>query len=76
MNLNGAAANTAYQVFFRPLNSDSSADVDTTIAITTNDNGDGRGSNPSFAPSSSVGSGNFIVKSGDFDQFVTGFSVK
>ena len=76
VNLNGAAADTTYEVFFRPINGDSGADVDTTIAITTNDDGDGKGSKSAFAPSETVGSGNFVVKSGGFDQFVTGFSVK
>jgi hypothetical protein len=74
--LNDAVPSTSYEVFFRPLNSDSSGDVDTNLAITTNVNGDGKGSKSSFAPSGSVGSGNFVVKSGGFDQFVTGFSVK
>jgi hypothetical protein len=76
VTLNGAATDTAYEVFFRPLNSDSGADVDTTIAVTTDENGAGKGSSASFAPSGTVGSGNFVVKSGGFDQFVTGFSIK
>ena len=76
VSLNGAAPDTVYKVLFRPLNSDSTGDVDTTIAITTDDNGDGKGSNSSFAPSGKVGAGNFVIDSGGFDQFVTGFSVR
>lgn len=75
VNLNGAAASTTYAVFFRPLNSDSSGDKDTTIAITTDQNGDGKGTS-TFAASGSIGAGSFVVESGGFDQFVTGFSVK
>jgi hypothetical protein len=76
VNLNGAAASNSYEVFFRPINSDSTGDVDTNIAIATDVNGDGKGSSSSFAPSGTVGAGNFVIKGGGFDQFVTGFSVK
>ena len=76
VNLNGAAASSSYEVFFRPLNNDSSGDKDTGIAIATNANGDGKGTSSSFAISGSIGAGSFVVESGGFDQFVAGFSVK
>jgi hypothetical protein len=75
VNLRGAAASTPYEVFFRPLNSDSSGDVDTGLAIPTNSNGDGHG-NKNFAASGKIGAGSFVVEGGGFDQFVTGFAVK
>jgi hypothetical protein len=74
--LNGAGVSTSYEVFFRPINSDSSGDVDTGIAITTDANGDGKGAKTSFAGSGSIAAGNFVIESGGFDQFITGFSVK
>ena len=76
VNLTGAAAGATYEVFFRPLNSDSSADIDTGVAITTDLNGDGKGSSATFATSGKIGAGSFVVESGGFDQFVTGFAVK
>lgn len=75
VTLSGAAADANYQVFFRPLNSDSSGDVDTTLAITTDDNGNGKG-NITLATSGKIGAGNFVLEAGGFDQFVTGFAVK
>ncbi len=75
VNLKGAAPSTTYEVFFRPLNSDSSGDQDTTLAITTDDNGNGKGT-ITFASSGKIGAGNFVLEAGGFDQFVTGFAVK
>ncbi len=74
--IRGRSSLLSYEVFFRPINRDSSGDSDTGIAIATDDNGDGKGSSSSFAPSGSIVAGNFVVESGGFDQFVTGFSVK
>ena len=74
VNLNGAAPTTSYEVFFRPIDSTGSTDTDTTIAITTDSSGSGKGSK-TIAASGTVGSGNFVVKSGDDDEFLTGFTV-
>jgi hypothetical protein len=75
VTLTGAAPDTDYEVFFRPINSTGPDDVDTTIAITTDDNGNGKGS-ATIAPSGTVASGNFVVKEGDSDEFLTGFTIK
>ncbi len=74
VDLTGAAPTTTYEVFFRPVDSTGSSDTDTTIAITTDSTGSGKGSK-TIAPASTVGSGNFVVKSGGDDEFLTGFTV-
>jgi hypothetical protein len=74
VDLTGAAPTTTYEVFFRPVDSTGSTDTDTTIAITTDSTGSGKGSK-TIAPSGTVGSGNFVVKSGGDDEFLTGFTV-
>jgi hypothetical protein len=64
-------------VFFRPINSDGTSDVDTGIAVTTDTSGDGKGSGAiEGATSGTVGSGVFVVKQGDTDEFLSGFTVK
>lgn len=73
VSLGGALPTTAYEVYFRPI--DNSGDADTGLALTTNQNGNAKGSK-SYVKSGTTGSGNFVVKSGGFDQFVTGFAVK
>jgi hypothetical protein len=75
VQLSGAAATAKYEVFYRPIDSDSSLDKDTKIALTTDANGNAKGNAP-FATSGQVGSGNFVVKGSGFDQFLTGFKVK
>jgi hypothetical protein len=75
VKLDGAAPSTGYEVFFRPVNSTGTSDTDTHIAITTDVNGNGKGSGTTGS-SGSVGSGNFVVKDGSDDEFVTGFTVK
>ena len=74
VNLTGAAPTTTYEVFFRPIDSTGSSDTDTTIAITTDASGNGKDSK-TIAASGTVGSGNFVVKSGGDDEFLTGFTV-
>jgi hypothetical protein len=73
VKLNGAAALTKYSVSFRPL--DNSGDIDTTLSLTTDKNGDAH-SSVAYPASGTVASGNFVVKGAGFDQFVTGFAVK
>jgi hypothetical protein len=75
VSLTGAAPSTDYEVFFRPINSSGADDVDTKIAITTDTSGDGKGS-ATIAPAGTVGSGNFVVKEGDSDEFLSGFTIK
>ena len=75
--LNGAAPSTSYEVFFRPINSDGTTDVDTGVAVATDDSGDGKGSGTiAGATSGTVGSGVFVVKQGDTDEFLSGFTIK
>ena len=75
VSLTGAAPSTDYEVFFRPINSSGADDVDTKIAITTDTSGDGKGS-ATIAPAGTVGSGNFVVKLGASDEFLSGFTIK
>ena len=75
VNISGAPASTKYEVFYRPIDTDGSLDKDTNIALTTDVNGNAKGSAP-FAKSGQVGSGNFVVKGSGFDQFLSGFAVK
>ena len=76
VNLTGAAASTTtYEVFFRPIDTTGSADVDTGISIKTNSNGNGHGSGPVFT-SGDTASGTFVVKNAGTDEFFSGFSVK
>ncbi len=75
VNLVGAASSTTYEVFFRPINSTSTSDLDTGIAILTDANGNGKGS-AALTPSDAVGSGTFVVKEGDTDEFLGGFTIK
>ncbi len=73
--LRGAAPATKYEVFLRPI--DNSGDIDTGLTLTTDKNGNARGST-SYPPSGSVASGNFVVKQfgTTVDQYLTGFAVK
>jgi hypothetical protein len=75
VSLTGAAPSTGYQVFFRPINSSGADDVNTNIAITTDTSGNGKGS-ATIAPAGTVGSGNFVVKQGASDEFLSGFTIK
>lgn len=75
VSLTGAAPSTDYEVFFRPINSSGADDIDTKIAITTDTNGDGKASGTG-APSGTVASGNFVIKQGASDEFLTGFTIK
>ena len=75
VNISGAPATTKYEVFYRPIDSDGSLDKDTKISLTTDANGNAKGSGP-FAASGQVGSGNIVVKGSGFDQFLSGFTVK
>jgi hypothetical protein len=75
--LDGAAPTTSYEVFFRPINSDGTSDVDTGVAVTTDTSGDGKGSGTvDGAIAGTVGSGTFVVKQGDTDEFLSGFTIK
>jgi hypothetical protein len=75
VSLTGAAASTAYEVFFRPVNTTGSADVDTGIAVTTGTTGNGHASGL-VAASGDTASGTFVVKNADVDEFFTGFTIK
>jgi len=75
VSVTGAAPNTTYEVFFRPIDSDGSSDVDTDIKLTTDSNGDKRASG-TVATSGDIGAGNFVVKNAGTDEFLTGFSIK
>lgn len=74
ITLTGAAPSTSYEVWFRPVNSSGSSDKDTGIAVSTDVNGNGKGT--ATIASGTVGSGNFVVKEGSTDEFLTGFSIK
>lgn len=75
VQLIGAAPQTKYEVFFRPV--DNSGDIDTGLTMTTGTKGNAHGST-TFPPSGTVASGNFVVKEfgGAADQYLTGFTVK
>ena len=75
VSLTGAAASTKYEVFFRPIDTTGSADVDTGISLTTNAKGDGKASG-SAATSGDIGAGSFVVKNAGVDEFFAGFSIK
>lgn len=75
VNVSGAAPTTTYEVFFRPIDSDGTVDVDTKIALKTNSSGDGK-ANGSAATSGNIGSGNFVVKNAGTDEFFSGLSIK
>jgi hypothetical protein len=63
-------------VVFRPIDGTGSSDTATLITLTTDSNGNAKGSDKTFATSGKVGSGNFVVQSDGLDQFVTGFQIK
>jgi hypothetical protein len=75
VSLTGAVASTTYEVFFRPVDTTGTADVDTGIAIKTGTNGNGHGSGPAFT-SGDTAAGTFVVKNAGTDEFLSGFSVK
>lgn len=77
VNLTGAAPNTKYEVFYRPLDRPG-PDVDTMLSVATdqNGNGDAMEASSTFETSGKIGSGSFIVKGGGLVQFVPGFLVK
>jgi hypothetical protein len=77
VSLTGAAASTAYEVFFRPIDgaANGSDDQDTKIAITTGTSGSGKGSG-SAVTSGQIGAGTFVVKNAGTDEFFGGFSIK
>jgi hypothetical protein len=77
VTLTGAAASTAYEVFFRPIDgaANGSDDQDTKIAITTGTSGSGKGSG-SVVTSGQIGAGTFVVKNAGTDEFFGGFSIK
>ncbi len=72
VTLDGAAPSTTYTVVFRPING--IADIATPISITTDVNGNGKGSGA--IGTSGTGSGNFVVQDGGTDEFLTGFTIK
>jgi hypothetical protein len=77
VSLNGAAPTTNYEVFFRPINSDGTSDIDTGVAVTTDTSGDGKGSGTiDGVTAGTVGSGVFVVKQGETDEFLSGFTIK
>jgi len=73
VNLDGAAPSTTYTVAFRSIGG--GADVSTPISISTDVNGNGKGSG-TIGLSGTVGSGSFVVKDGSDDEFLTGFTIK
>jgi hypothetical protein len=76
VSVNGAAPSSTYTVVFRPIDSTGSSDTATLITLTTDTNGNAKGTDKTFATSGKVGSGNFVVQSDGLDQFVTGFQIK
>jgi len=75
VRLTGAALSTSYEVFFRLVDSDSSADVNTGLALTTDASGDANAS-VTFFKSGTATAGNFVVKNAGLDdEFMTGFVV-
>ncbi len=71
----GAEPDTSYEVFFRPINN--TGDIDTGLGFTTDDTGDAKNTVGFIKPGSdTVASGNFVVKSGGTDEFLTGFTIK
>ncbi len=76
VSISGAQPSTNYEVWFRPLNSDGSADIDTKVALATDTNGNAHASKQLPQSSGAIGSGTFVVKGAGFDQFVGGFILK
>ena len=74
VRLTGATPGISYKVYFRLIDNGSSADADTGLALTTDTSGDANGS-VTFFPSGTATAGNFVVKSGTLDEFLTGFIV-
>ena len=75
VGLTGAAPSTTYEVFFRPIDSNGTADTDTMLSLTTNSTGAVKGSH-SFGASGDIGAGSFVVKNAGTDEFLSGFSIK
>jgi hypothetical protein len=75
VSVSGAATGTSYEVFFRPVDTTGSADVDTGIAVKTGSNGNGHGSG-ALGSSGDIGAGTFVVKNAGTDEFFSGFSIK
>ncbi len=75
VRLMGAAPSTSYEVFFRLVDSGSSADVNTGLALTTDTSGNANGS-VTFFKSGTATAGNLVVKNAALDdEFMTGFVV-
>ena len=75
VNVTGAEPSTKYEVFFRPIDSDGTSDVDTDISLTTDSNGNGHATG-SAVKSGDIGAGNFVVKNAGTDEYLSGFSIK
>ena len=80
VSVTGAALGATYEVWFRPIDTNGSADVDTGISLTTNSTkGNGKASG-SAETSGDIGSGSFVVKgtgtNAGLDEFLPGFEIK
>jgi hypothetical protein len=75
VNVSGAAPTTTYEVFFRPIDSDGTADMDTKIGLTTDSSGNGKASGTA-ATSGDIAAGSFVLKNDSNDEFLSGFSIK
>ena len=71
----GAAADTTYEVFFRPIDTTGSADVDLGFAVKTGSSGNGKAAG-SAVSSGDIGAGDFVLKNAGTDEYFSGFSIK